>query len=54
MERLKTSNACISNGNMKYPIGKSIFAVNFPLKPFLATVANADIESLKSLHTFIK
>ena len=36
---------------MKYPIGKSIFAVNLPLKLFPATVANADIGSLKSLHT---
>ena len=40
-------------GNIKYPIGKSIFAVNLSLKPFPATVANADIGSLKSLHTFI-
>ena len=30
-----------------------IFAVNLPLKLFRATVANADIESLKSLHTFL-
>ena len=51
MERLKTSNVSISNGNIKYPIGKSIFAVNLPLKLFPATVANADIGSLKSLHT---
>ena len=41
----------MSNGNIKYPIGKSIFAVNLPLKLFPATVANADIGSLKSLHT---
>ena len=39
---------------IKYPIGKSIFAVNLLLKLFLATVANADIGSLKSLHTFLK
>ena len=32
-------------------IGKSIFAVNLPLKLFYVTVANADIGSLKSLHT---
>ena len=32
---------------MKYPSGKS----NLPLKLFPATVANADIDSLKSLHT---
>ena len=36
---------------MKYSIGKSIFVVNLPLKLFPATVANADIGSLKSLHT---
>ena len=34
----------------KYPSGKSIFAVNLPLQLFLATVANADIGSLKSLY----
>ena len=34
-----------------YPIGKSIVAVNLALKLFPATVANADIGSLKSLHT---
>ena len=35
---------------IKYP-KKSIFVVNLPLKLFLTTVANADIGSLKSLHT---
>ena len=30
------------------PIGKSIFAVNLPLKLFPATIANADIRNLKS------
>ena len=54
MERLLTSNVSIRNGNIKYPIGKSIFAVNLSLKLFRAVVANADIESLKSLHTFLK
>ena len=39
---------------MKYPIGKSILGVNLQLKLFPATVANADIRSLKSLHTFLK
>ena len=29
-------------------------AVNLPLKFFRTTVANADIGSLKSLHTFLK
>ena len=51
MERLKTSNVSISNGDIKYPIEKSIFAVNLPLKLFRAAIANADIGSLKSLHT---
>ena len=41
-----------SNGNRKWPTGKSIFAVNLRLKLFRAT--NADTESLKSLHTFLK
>ena len=56
MERLQTSNVCsISNGNIKYPIGKSIFAVKFSLKLCPATIANANIiGSLKSLHTFLK
>ena len=48
MERLYVR---ISNGNIKYPIGKLIFAVNLLLKLSPATVANADIGSLKSLHT---
>ena len=38
----------------KCKIGKSIFAVNLPLKLFRATVANADIRSLKSLHIFLR
>ena len=54
MERLTTYKVSISNGNIKCPIGKSIFAVNLPLKLFRSNVANADIESLKSLHTFLK
>ena len=44
----------MSNGNIKCPIGNQFFAVNLSLKLFLATVANADIGSLKSLHTFLK
>ena len=43
----------ISSSNIKYPIGNSVFAVNLPLKLFHATIANADIGSLKSLHTFL-
>ena len=54
MDRLQTSNVNISDVDIKYPIGKSIFAVNLPLKLFPATVANADIGSLKPLHTFLK
>ena len=30
------------HGNIKCPIGKSIFALNLPLKLFCATNANAD------------
>ena len=33
---------------------RKIDAVNLQLKFFRATVANADIESLKSLHTSLK
>ena len=51
MERIKTSNVSVVNGNLNYLIRKSIFAVNFPLKLFPATVANANTESLKSLYT---
>ena len=40
-----------SNGNIKYPSGKLIFAVNLPLKLFPITIANANIKRLKSLHT---
>ena len=51
MERHYTSKFSISNGNIKHLIGKSIFAVNVPFKLFPAIDANADIRSLKSLHT---
>ena len=37
----------ISNGNIKFPIGKSNFALNLPLKLFRATVADADIGKSK-------
>ena len=47
----KTSNVSVSKGSIKCPIGKSIFTVNLPIKLFHATVANADTENLKSLHT---
>ena len=51
MEILQNSNVRVSNGNIKCPIGNSNFAVNLELKPFRATVANADTRSLKSFHT---
>ena len=51
MERLQTFNVSVSNGNLKYPIGKSIFALNLNLKLFRATVVNAYTENVKSLHT---
>ena len=35
------------------PDRKVNFGVDLPLKLFRATVANADIGSLKSLHTFL-
>ena len=44
--------SAFSNSNVKFPIGKSIFAVNFLFQLFHATIiANADIERPKSLHT---
>ena len=43
-----------SNSNIKYPTGKSIFAVNLTLKLLLATVANTDTESIKSPHTLFE
>ena len=54
MERLQTFNVGIRKSNIKYPIEKSIFAATLPLKLFPATVANANIGSLKSLHTFLQ
>ena len=47
------TDVSISSYNIKYPIGKSIFAVNLPSELFRVTVANADIGSIKSLHTLI-
>ena len=45
-------NVSITNGNINYPIGKSIFAVNLPSKVFRATVTNVDIGSLSfSIHS---
>ena len=50
MERLQTSYDTVSNGNIKCPIEKSIFAVNLLLKLFRATIANADTGILLSIH----
>ena len=50
-ESFLTSNVRVTNGYIKCPIGKSIFAVNLTLKFFRATVANFSSGSLKSLHT---
>ena len=50
MERFWTSDVSVSNGIIKGPVGKSIFEENLQLQLFRATVANADTESLKSLH----
>ena len=44
-------NVSVSNANIKCPVGNSIFAVNFTLKPFRTTVANADNGNLTSIHT---
>ena len=49
MERLQSSIVSVSYGNQKYPIGKSIFAVNLLFKLFRAAVVTA----LKSLHTLL-
>ena len=46
-EETLTSNVSIKNGNIKCPIAK------LPLNLFRATVTNADIGCLKSLHTFL-
>ena len=51
MAILYTSYVSVCNGNIKCPVGNSIFAENLPFKLFRATVANADIESLKSVRT---
>ena len=51
MERISTSNVSVINGNIKCQIGKQIFTANFPFKLYRDTVANADTESLKFLHT---
>ena len=51
MEKIMTSDVIVSNGNLKGPVGKSVFAENLPLQLFHATVANAETERLKSLNT---
>ena len=44
------SNVSVSNGNIKCPVGKSICAVNLPLKLFCATIADTDAGCLMSPH----
>ena len=51
-ERLSTFIS-VSNGSIKCPIGKWIFAVNLELEFFSATVANADIGRLECLQNII-
>ena len=54
-EELTTSNISISNGNIKYPTKKLIFAVNLPSELFLTTtVTNADtvIENWTKIEWF--
>ena len=53
MERLYTSNDSVINGNIKCPIGRSIFGINLPLKLFRATVGHADTKTLKFFQTLI-
>ena len=53
MERLQIFNVSISNGNIKCPDRKIDFWNNLALKLFRATIANVDIESQKSLPTFL-
>ena len=57
MERLLTFNVYISNGNIKYPIGKSIVALKLPLNLFRAIVAKLTLEvfslSIHSLKMFV-
>ena len=51
MERLKTSNVGISNGSTE-EFQWQIYCKNwFSDRSFYVTIADADIESLKSLHT---
>ena len=47
-------SASCSNGNIKYPIGRSIFALNLLLKLFPATVANHANWKSKVSPTFLK
>ena len=51
MERFWISNVSVNNGSIKFPIRKSIFTVDLPIKIFLATVINADTGTLKFLVT---
>ena len=55
MERLTLpmSASAMVTKHIKYPIRTSIFTVNLVLKLFPITVADTDIGSLKSIHTFL-
>ena len=49
-ETLDFQPVSLRNGNIKYPIGKSFFAVNLPF--FSATITNSDIRKSKVyMHT---
>ena len=55
MERFYTFTISINNNNIKYQPKKLFFVLNLLLKLVRTTFANnADIGSLKSLHTFLK
>ena len=56
VKKLQASNVNISNhgnGNIKNPIGISIFVVNLTLKLFRVNVADSCIGTLMALHTFL-
>ena len=55
MQRFQTSDISIRNGNLnEIPHQKIHFRSTLPFKLIHVTVANADIESLKSFHIFLK
>ena len=54
MERLKTSNVTISNGNMDEFNSKFTAKIDFSDRVFYIIITDADIGSLKSLHTLFE